>query len=580
MATAVATTVAPTTPEPGYTCQCGRRFRQKAPFARHMDVAHSSCESIKCTVCGKTFGTHNTLTMHMSVHDVKQQPFVRLQHVTDIKKAVTSVISGGVALTSSGGSGSGCNGSAGDAKMAAPPTVNGTATPAEKRAIIAEVRDGETSPDARSDGDDATTVRKSSRLRGKVPAWKAMFGESHSLDASETDGPTIRKRKGRLRSEEDDENEEDEVDEEKWDAAESTSSPAAAAAASAVARDHVVAVVAPTPRTTPTTAKRSRANKRTADAAFVCPTCAKEFTSDKYLTMHRALHEVVNPAENLMSDVYRQPDTSEAPQSSPRIRSPGGVAGGGGAGGGGGGANTSWTCKICRKTFAQNSNFKNHMRTHSDERPFVCSICSIGFKERWVAAAIISFLTITFFFFPLFPCGVGATSLSRSSAILSNYLLFTLCPFDLSLNINHFDLPVLRLSPFFSSMLSLSICPPHSLYVSCPSQSAPHYLVLPIAVCSTLPCPAHRSLLHTTLSCPSQSAPHYLVLPIAVCSTLPCPAHRSLLHTTLSCPSQSAPHYLVLPIAVCSTLPCPAHRSLLHTTFILCCFFSRISSLI
>ncbi|ELU03123.1 hypothetical protein CAPTEDRAFT_34004, partial [Capitella teleta] len=42
-----------------------------------------------------------------------------------------------------------------------------------------------------------------------------------------------------------------------------------------------------------------------------------------------------------------------------------------------------WTCKICNKTFAQNSNFKNHIRTHSDERPFVCEICCIGFKERY-----------------------------------------------------------------------------------------------------------------------------------------------------------------------------------------------------
>lgn len=381
MAAAVATTVATLTPEPRFTCQCGRRFRQKAPFARHMDVAHSSCASIKCKVCGKTFGTHNTLTMHMSVHDVKQQPFVRLQHVTDIKKAVTSVISGGVISGGviSGGVSVANSGDGVHVNIAAAPTVNGTGVHEEKRAIIEDVSgDGERSPDARSDGDDVTAVRKSTRLRGKVPAWKAMLEDSQSLDA----GAMSKKRKGRPRSGEDDDNEEEEDDDEEcWGATET----------SAASRDPGVAVVAPTPRAAPSssTAKRSRAGKRTADtAAFVCPTCAKEFTSDKYLTMHRALHEVVNPAENLMSDVYRQPDTSEAPQSSPRVRSPGGVTGGGGVGGGGGSANTSWTCKICRKTFAQNSNFKNHMRTHSDERPFVCSICSIGFKERLVAETI------------------------------------------------------------------------------------------------------------------------------------------------------------------------------------------------
>ena len=42
-----------------------------------------------------------------------------------------------------------------------------------------------------------------------------------------------------------------------------------------------------------------------------------------------------------------------------------------------------WTCDICRKKFSQNSSYKNHQRTHSDERPFVCDICSIGFKERY-----------------------------------------------------------------------------------------------------------------------------------------------------------------------------------------------------
>ena len=59
--------------------------------------------------------------------------------------------------------------------------------------------------------------------------------------------------------------------------------------------------------------------------------------------------------------------------------------------GAGGTLTTSqWTCQICEKTFAQNSNYKNHIRTHSNERPFVCEICAIGsvarFEPLWLAA--------------------------------------------------------------------------------------------------------------------------------------------------------------------------------------------------
>lgn len=54
------------------TCSCGKNFRRKAAYDRHMEVAHSETVSHKCKVCGKTFGNSNTLTMHMSVHENKQ----------------------------------------------------------------------------------------------------------------------------------------------------------------------------------------------------------------------------------------------------------------------------------------------------------------------------------------------------------------------------------------------------------------------------------------------------------------------------------------------------------------------------
>ena len=99
---------------------------------------------------------------------------------------------------------------------------------------------------------------------------------------------------------------------------------------------------------------------------FTCNVCGKSFFSEKYLSMHSALHGAINPTETLLCDSFKEQQEAEA------IAKRGGVI-----------PNASWTCKICNKTFAQNSNFKNHMRTHSDERPFVCDICSIGFKERY-----------------------------------------------------------------------------------------------------------------------------------------------------------------------------------------------------
>lgn len=46
-------------------------------------------------------------------------------------------------------------------------------------------------------------------------------------------------------------------------------------------------------------------------------------------------------------------------------------------------ANHEWSCDVCLKSFSQNSSYKNHMRTHSAERPYACEVCSIGFKERY-----------------------------------------------------------------------------------------------------------------------------------------------------------------------------------------------------
>jgi len=143
---------------------------------------------------------------------------------------------------------------------------------------------------------------------------------------------------------------------------------------------------------------------------FVCRHCGKYFITLKYLEMHSALHTGqltstavhVQPPVSTLSPVLSplQP-TSSRPTAildrttlltcRPALPSAASFLKGGlpivlpPAT-----STTStppryrdWTCDICRKKFSQNSSYKNHQRTHSDERPFVCTVCSIGFKERY-----------------------------------------------------------------------------------------------------------------------------------------------------------------------------------------------------
>ena len=140
-------------------------------------------------------------------------------------------------------------------------------------------------------------------------------------------------------------------------------------------------------------------------ATYRCPQCDKTFETDKYLSMHLSLHKYPeNSKQTLESSKQQQQqqqavfnaefrtiklakkfdssmnDASVQSQSlmptMTAVNSPPSS-----------GVNSStsghWTCPYCQKIFVQNSNFKNHVRTHSDERPFVCNICSIGFKERY-----------------------------------------------------------------------------------------------------------------------------------------------------------------------------------------------------
>ena len=127
---------------------------------------------------------------------------------------------------------------------------------------------------------------------------------------------------------------------------------------------------------------------------FTCSECGRDFGSEKYLNMHMSLH--LQTAATLAPNVGPSDATcamysgnAEISTSAPMVltsqqqlimapppirRTKMTTSGAAGTS-----CTSQWTCQICEKTFAQNSNYKNHIRTHSNERPFVCEICAIGY---------------------------------------------------------------------------------------------------------------------------------------------------------------------------------------------------------
>ncbi|XP_071854041.1 uncharacterized protein [Apostichopus japonicus] len=43
---------------------------------------------------------------------------------------------------------------------------------------------------------------------------------------------------------------------------------------------------------------------------------------------------------------------------------------------------SSWTCKHCNKIFTTNTQYKQHLRTHSDQKPHQCIFCSKRFRQK------------------------------------------------------------------------------------------------------------------------------------------------------------------------------------------------------
>ena len=141
----------------------------------------------------------------------------------------------------------------------------------------------------------------------------------------------------------------------------------------------------------------------TTSRTFTCSECSRDFGSEKYLNMHMSLHiqsaalepGVGGPCETSATSggggvgttadicvaastpmvLTSQQQLIMAPPPIRRMKTTTNGAAGTSC-------TSQWTCQICEKTFAQNSNYKNHIRTHSNERPFVCEICAIGYCFR------------------------------------------------------------------------------------------------------------------------------------------------------------------------------------------------------
>ena len=44
--------------------------------------------------------------------------------------------------------------------------------------------------------------------------------------------------------------------------------------------------------------------------------------------------------------------------------------------------NKPYECDICGKTFSQNHQLQNHIRTHTGDKPYKCDICGKGFSQN------------------------------------------------------------------------------------------------------------------------------------------------------------------------------------------------------
>lgn len=117
--------------------------------------------------------------------------------------------------------------------------------------------------------------------------------------------------------------------------------------------------------------KETPTNDQSPEKPFHCTVCGKSFIYKARYTSHMESHEETTP-ENVQKEISskrpRDSDDEASDESetttpkSKRIME------------------NTFECKTCHKVLKTRETLKNHMVTHSDERPFKCEICGAGFK--------------------------------------------------------------------------------------------------------------------------------------------------------------------------------------------------------